>query len=293
MSILDNVLTKNSVLIVDDEPENLEVLARVLQDEYVVHKESDGIAAVRTAKEKRPDVILLDVHMPGITGPDVIATLKDFDETKEIPIIILLDLDRLDEDDEDFLFGAVDYIQKPLPPVVVKSRVRNHMRIVNQKRILDQLDEQDRATGVASIRYMKSRLDLEWRRAVRECTPLSMLVLAVDDFVNLGENKEERNDILKSVAALIKSHLKRPMDLIAHWERGVFIILLPNTPNYGADIVAEMIRISVEKNPFLREEKGEPVYVTVSIKAYCTVPERNRTSEEYLSQILESFAGAK
>ena len=290
---LVNGAGKNSVLIVDDEMENVNLLAEILRDEYIVYSENNGVDAIKTAKEKQPDVILLDVKMPGVSGLEVISALRGYNETKEIPVIILLEADMLeDEDDgEDFLSDAVDYIQKPLPPVIVKSRLRNHMRIVNQKRILDQLDGLDKLTEVFSQSFMQVRMEQEWRRAMRDGSSLSLLFLGVDDF---SIHKEQHGsecceEILKHVAHLIKSNLRRPMDVATRWDGDVFAVLFPNTPAYGAAVVAETIRVNIEKTPFLNEKDGGQIYITVTINVSSAKPKKESSLQDFVSRAIDDF----
>ena len=277
----------NSVLIVDNEQANLEFLSKILSDEYFVYTVDNGQEAIKTAMAKRPDVILVDADMPDMSGRELIAALRSLRETKEIPVIILLEIDSFDEEEEDFLYGAVDYIQKPLPSVVVKSRLRNYMRVVNQRRILDQMEGLDKATGVFSAKFFQTRLGQEWRRAMRDGSYLSLLMLGVDDWNTY--NEDQRDGILKDAAAVIKNSLKRPMDLLARWEDELFVVILPNTPEYGASVVAEMIRVNIEKTSFQEKDPGGPVPVTISISVNSINPEMNSIPKDFFSLALVNY----
>lgn len=279
---MDFKLGKNSVLIIDNVLEDRDFLADVLIDEYDIYKESDAESAIAAAKSLEPDVILLNVRMEEEGG--VMAALRDSYETQNIPVIILLEADSLEDEEGDFLIGAVDYIQKPLPPVVVKSRVRNHMRLVNQKRVLDQLDEIDSLTDTFSPKFFRNRLNQEWRRAMRDNTPLSILV------VGLCPDQRADEDIVKNIAIVIKNNIKRAMDIAAYWGDGVFAVLLPNTPAYGADIVAEIIRISIEKTPIVKEDEGT-VYAEAVICVNCAKPEFGSSGEELFAHTFEMLKG--
>ena len=279
---------KNIVLVVDDQQENLDLLTRILEEEYIVLQASNGANAVEMAKERLPDVILLDAVMPGVSGPEVMDELKSFAETEEIPVIILLEMDMVEDDDDGFLLGAVDYIQKPLPTIVVKSRVRNHMRIVNQKRMLDQLYDIDSLTGVFGKKFFETRMDQEWRRAMRDGTQLSMLTVAIDDFASYDTKKG--NEILKTVSAITKSNLKRPMDILARWENEIFLALLPNTYAYGAAVLAEIIRKSIEEAKIPSNDGSS---VTASIGVNWVYPEKHSSSAKFVPDALETFDHAR
>jgi putative two-component system response regulator len=122
--------TKQKVLIVDDEPANLRVLKRILGDLYRLSFAKSGEEALRLVERDLPDLILLDVMMPGMTGFEVCEALKKNSVSSIIPVIFVTALsDELDEA-KGFEVGAVDYITKPISPAVVKARVRTHLSLV-------------------------------------------------------------------------------------------------------------------------------------------------------------------
>jgi len=117
-----------TILIVDDVRTNINVLSEIFKLEYVLKVANNGNDALRIANsEGKPDIILLDVMMPEITGYEVCKKLKDCADTKDIPIIFITAME--DEKDEEYglSLGAIDYITKPFSPNLVKSRVKNHL----------------------------------------------------------------------------------------------------------------------------------------------------------------------
>lgn len=123
-------MNRAKILLVDDEATNLKVLRNVLQDQYQLMFAKQGDEALQLAAEHRPDLILLDVMMPGKTGFDVCAELKQNPELSPIPVIFVTALkDELDET-KGFELGAVDYITKPISPAVVRARVKTHLSLV-------------------------------------------------------------------------------------------------------------------------------------------------------------------
>ncbi|TGN11081.1 HD domain-containing phosphohydrolase [Leptospira ilyithenensis] len=119
------------VLIVDDEPANLQVLKQILQDEYELLFAKDGARAIELALQEEPDLILLDVMMPDLTGHEVCKTLKSKLVTKSIPIIFVTAMSEVEDEEIGFNLGAVDYITKPVSPPIVKARVRTHLSLVD------------------------------------------------------------------------------------------------------------------------------------------------------------------
>jgi PleD family two-component response regulator len=130
---------KNTVLIVDDENINLKILSHILENEYTVYTSEDGISAVEKAKELLPDLILLDIIMPGTDGYATLVRLKSLEETKEIPVIFISGLSHSDEEEKGLSLGAVDYITKPFSATIIQLRVRHQIQIINQTRKIKQL----------------------------------------------------------------------------------------------------------------------------------------------------------
>jgi putative two-component system response regulator len=123
------------LLIVDDEPTNLKVLKQVLQQGYRLSFAKNGADALELAARELPDLILLDVMMPEMTGFEVCLQLKSQSNTQHIPVIFVTALkDEVDET-KGFECGAVDYITKPITPVIVKARVRTHLSLVSAEEL--------------------------------------------------------------------------------------------------------------------------------------------------------------
>jgi len=119
-----------TILVVDDEPTNLQVLRQILQDDYRLLFARDGHKALALAASERPQLILLDVMMPGLTGHDTCEALKRDAATSAIPVIFVTALSDVDDEARGFELGAVDYITKPVSPPIVRARVRNHLSLV-------------------------------------------------------------------------------------------------------------------------------------------------------------------
>lgn len=118
------------LLLVDDEPTNLQVLRGILQADYRLLYARDGATALKLARDERPDLLLLDVMMPGMSGHEVCRTLKAEAATQSIPVVFVTALADAGDEAQGFDTGAVDYIIKPVSPPVVKARVRTHLSLV-------------------------------------------------------------------------------------------------------------------------------------------------------------------
>lgn len=121
---------RQCLLLVDDEPTNLQVLRHILQEDYRLLFAKDGPKALELAGRERPALVLLDVMMPGMTGHEVCQQLKNDPATREIPVIFVTALADTEDEAKGFEVGAVDYITKPVSPAIVKARVRTHLSLV-------------------------------------------------------------------------------------------------------------------------------------------------------------------
>ncbi len=122
--------TRQTLLLVDDEPTNLQVLRQILQDDYRLLFARDGDKALELAERERPGLILLDVMMPEVTGHEVCERLKAVPATAGIPVIFVTALSDVEDEAKGFELGAVDYITKPVSPAIVRARVRTHLSLV-------------------------------------------------------------------------------------------------------------------------------------------------------------------
>lgn len=136
-------LTANNILIVDDQPNNLQVLSTLLSQEgYRVRKATSGAFALKAVQSELPNLVLLDVQMPQIDGYEVCSRLKMSPDTRDIPVIFLSAMDDVNDKLRAFTVGGVDYITKPFQGLEVLARVRNHLLIQQQRIQLKQMQEE-------------------------------------------------------------------------------------------------------------------------------------------------------
>jgi CheY-like chemotaxis protein len=182
---------KNSVLIVDDEDMNIMALTHILNTEYTVLAVKDGQDAIEVAEEYHPDIILLDVIMPGMDGYDVITALKKSEKTQNIPVIFITGLSNPEDEEKGLTLGAADYISKPFSSAIVKLRVQNHMQIINQTRLIIEKDISEKSSR-AKAEFL-SRMSHEMR------TPMNTVM----GMIRLLENMDT-NDAGKRIDCLDK-----------------------------------------------------------------------------------------
>lgn len=138
----DALLVKGfSVLVVDDDPTNLRLLQEILKREYKVYPAPSGEKALHFLENQTPDLILLDVEMPGMSGYELIGRLKQDYRWQDIPVIFLTAQEGRDKEEQAFSLGAVDYILKPISSGVVTARVKLHLELEAYKKRLEQMVE--------------------------------------------------------------------------------------------------------------------------------------------------------
>jgi len=121
---------KYGILIVDDEKSNIIVLSDILKNDYKIYAVRNSMEAVETAEEDMPDLILLDIVMPGMDGYAVITALKNSEKTRDIPVIFITGLDATEAEEKGLALGAVDYIPKPFHASIVKLKIRNQIKLI-------------------------------------------------------------------------------------------------------------------------------------------------------------------
>jgi diguanylate cyclase (GGDEF)-like protein len=286
---------KNSLLIVDDDKSNLMMLSHILQPDYSVRIASNGVSAIRIAEKYGPDLILLDIIMPDMDGYGVFAALHSSEKTAHIPVIFITGLSNYNDEKKGLTLGAADYISKPFDDMIVKLRVQHQIRIVNQLRTIEHLSMMDQLTGIPNRRNFDNRLRAEWGRAIRENSPLSLLMMDVDRFKNYNDTYGHRqgDKALCLVANVLTQTIKRTSDFIARWGGEEFTVLLPNTDFDGGVAIAEQIRADIEAVELFCDD-GTLTKITVSIGVYAHNPTTPSCSiDEFFLKADEALYNAK
>ncbi|QAU33330.1 HD domain-containing phosphohydrolase [Janthinobacterium sp. 17J80-10] len=137
---MNDFRNRQTILIVDDAPENIELLKSILEKDYQIKAAIDGNAALRICySEAPPDLVLLDIIMPGMSGHEVCRRLKANPDRRRIPVIFITAMDAMEDERLGLDIGAVDYITKPISPAIVQARVRTHLALYDQTRELESM----------------------------------------------------------------------------------------------------------------------------------------------------------
>ncbi len=235
------------VLVVDDAIENIRILRHMLKDEYRVVFALDGEKAVEIAFAQSPDLILLDVLMPGMDGYEVCRELKRSVRTWDIPVIFVTSLNNPEDETRAFDAGGVDFISKPLNAAVVRARVRTHLTLKKQSDLLRAMTLTDVLTGVANRRCFDESLNREWRRCERAGDSVGLIMADIDHFKLFNDyyGHQAGDACLLTVAATLRECARRASDIVARYGGEEFAVLLPQETLDGANMVAEKILDSV------------------------------------------------
>ena len=285
---------KNSLLIVDDEKMNLKILTHILGTDYTIYTATNGISALEKTKEYMPDLILLDIIMPGMDGYQVISELKKLEKIRNIPVIFTSSLDTIEAEEKGLSLNAADYITKPFNSTLVKLRVRNQIQIVNQFRTIERLGMIDPLTNIANRRSFDDRLCMEWTQAMREQTPISLLMMDLDRFKNLNDTygHQQGDAVLQAVSKIFTHSFRRAGDFAARWGGEEFVVLLPNTPLAGAMDVAEKIRTDVE-SAVIYGIDGSTLRTTISIGITSQIPAQGGLTDAFIASADKALYAAK
>ena len=260
-------LERPRLLVVDDQPINIQVLNQIFQADHEVFMATNGAQALEICTHNPPDLILLDVVMPEMDGLEVCRRLKANPATADLPIIFVTAQNSPEEETCALEAGGVDFISKPVTPAVVRARVKNHLTLKAQG---DQLRAQvfiDGLTGVANRRRFDEALANEWRRCRRSTAPLALIMIDIDHFKRYNDRygHQAGDTCLQAVAASLKSALGRSHDLVARYGGEEFVCLLPEADMDGTLAKAEYLRQSIEKLAIPHADSDTATVVTISL----------------------------
>ena len=265
------------ILVVDDEQSEAQIISEVLKKAgYAVSTATDGFKAIAACKVRTPDLILLDVQMPFMSGPDVFQRLRNEEKTRFIPIIFMTKLGERPPSGASDEFGDHNTITKPLEASDLISRVKTSLKIkaltdeIRKKEgMIRELSMIDPLTSLHNTRYLSDFLKMELKRAQRYSIPFSVALAEIDQYKELL--KERGQNVVDSMLvelAAIMSKGNRQSDLLARTSLCEFCIALPHTPAEGAAEVAERVRNIVAQTQFTVDDGSATMTLSLGICQY-------------------------
>jgi diguanylate cyclase (GGDEF)-like protein len=266
-NLLNAVTGRPKLLVVDDQPINIQVIHQIFSADCQVFMATSGPQALVICKDNPPDLVLLDVVMPGMDGFEVCTKLQADEATKNIPVIFVTAHSDAFQETQGLAAGAVDFISKPVNPAVVRARVKTHLTLKFQSDLLRQLVFLDGLTGVFNRRHFDQQLDKEWGRATRNESALSVILVDVDFFKRYNDlyGHQSGDDCLKSIAMALKSALRRPADMVARYGGEEFVCVLPDTPFREAMVFAQHLEGVIRAIEIPHTDSEVSPFVTISL----------------------------
>ena len=293
----DSSLSKHTILLVDDQPENLRLLSDLLDEQgYEVQQSINGEIALRAIAKASPDLILLDINLPDMDGYAICQQLRSNPDTVDIPIIFVSALDEPWDKVKAFSSGGSDYISKPFKVVEVLARVENQLKIQQLQQQLKAQNAQlkqaikelqrlaaiDELTQVASRRRFDSYLSDCWKTALQSGSELTLILAQVANFnfYSEGKNPKVGDVCLYQIAQKIKQGVQDQEDLVARYGTLTFAVILPGKSEVAGIEIAEVLQQKIRK---LKTPAGCP-----SLSLSIGVSSASNNFGEGLGALLES-----
>lgn len=271
------------ILIIDDSVLQVAHLSSILKDDYDITAAHTAAEGLEYAKSGEYSLILLDVIMPGIDGFTLLKMLQEELVTQRVPVILITSLSDIENEERGLMLGAVDYIVKPFHPLIVKARVRTHIKLYQYRTQVEQQSMTDQMTGVANRRSHDINSITKWNKASRLQVPFSVCMFDIDKFKvyndTFGHPAGDR--VIASVAQTVSSRLKRSTDFFARYGGEEFVAILLGDADTAAFEHMKTIRRAVEElhiphNPEVSQ------WVTISIGGVTVTPQIGNSYEAYL-----------
>lgn len=289
-----NQIFEATILAVDDDTSVILALRKMLAVYGRSLFATSGLQALEVARTELPDLILLDMEMPGMDGLEVCRALKANSETADIPVLFITSHSEPGFEEKVFAVGAADYIPKPLNPAVVMARAKIHLdnRLALAK--LRSLAQTDGLTGVANRRSFDERLGQEWARALRQQSPLSLLMIDIDEFKKYNDSfGHQQGDVcLQAVASALNAAIRRPADFVARFGGEEFVMLLPETNTEGAAVMAEQLVKKVESLGLAHAVTAARPSITISVGYAALTPVAANESRPRVEDLLSAADSA-
>ncbi len=266
-STRDAAMVTPTILVIDDDRVLTRLFEGILNSVGKVMIANTGVAGLELARTEQPDLILLDVQMPGQDGFDIISELKTDPMVRHIPVIFITGEILPEIESHCLEAGGADYIAKPVNPRVLKARALTHLLIKQQSDMLADLTYRDALTDAINRAAFAEMLAVECDRAAWKNRAISLLLIDVDHFkaYNAIYGHIAGDDVLASIVMAISKIANRPGDIVARIAGDRFAVLLPETPATTAVEIAKRSCEAVRRLGVRNSGSATADVVTVTI----------------------------
>ena len=254
---------KPIVLIVEDDPDARDILSELLADRYEVESAGDGETALEMAAKSIPDLVLLDLFLPGLDGFGTLQRLRNNKVTSDVPVIFLSAQGDAHTKTQGLALGAQDYLAKPFSAQELIARVERTLHQTAQREHFRALAETDALTGLPNFRSFRARLEEEVRRADRYKSPLACAMMDLDGLKQINDalGHGAGNRAIQAFGDAIRSEL-RDTDFGARYGGDEFVVLFPQTAAEQTQLFAERLRRRLQR---VSAELGIPVRTSIGV----------------------------
>lgn len=254
---------KPTVMIVDDAAVNIQALIAILGNEYHIKVANSGGRCLSLLQDYQlPDLILLDIMMPDMDGYQVCKHIKSTPEIQHIPVIFITSKDDQDDEEKGLKLGAVDYITKPIKPVITLARIKTHVTLKLQYDRLADIAEKDQLTGLYNRHYLYELANQKVSFAHRHKTPLSIMMIDIDHFKKINDENGHLigDEVIVQVAQVFLTNARNE-DIVCRFGGEEFVLLMDHCDQQQAKDKAEFFRSQVEA----LKPRGLSVSVSIGI----------------------------
>lgn len=272
------------LLVVDDQPVNIQALYEIFHRDHEVFMATSGQQALEMCQSNPPDLILLDVIMPEMGGLEVCKLLKQESETRDIPIIFVTAMNSTEDETSGLEAGAVDFITKPVNPVVVRARVHTHLTLKHQTDLLRSMVFIDGLTGVANRRRFDEYFKMDWNRCRRYKMPLALYMIDVDHFKKYNDLYGHRQgDVCLQKVASILAEQMRSYDLVARYGGEEFVCILSRIDFASATLKAKKVVNALFELAIPHAASETAQVVTISLGVAVTIPDDSQNENDLIA----------
>lgn len=292
---MDESTLRPKLLIVDDMPANITLLVGSLEGQFELRVATSGSDALEAVSEDPPDLILLDVSMPGMSGQEVCRRLKSEPETAPIPIIFLTGRDEEDDELQGLALGAADYVTRPFSLPILRARIQTHLKMKSYQDQLERLAFLDGLTGIPNRRRFDEFLAHHGSLASRSQSPIGVIIMDIDYFKIYNDTfgHQGGDDCLQKVGQTLAKFRCRSTDLVARYGGEEFACILPGTHMQGTELVAENLRKSIADLRIPHSPKSGFEHVSISLGISSRVPLLGEKSTAILQEADQALYHAK
>lgn len=271
------------ILIVEDDRLYAARLKKILEDEYevtIVETAEEGLYYIGTDDYS---LVMADIILPGMDGFTMLKRLQEEFMTESVPVILFTSLDDVESEQRGLMMGAVDYIRKPCHPMVLKARIKTHIKLYNYRRQVEHQSRTDQLTGVANRRQHDYYSVVKWSEAARLKIPFSVCMFDIDRFKVYNDTfgHPEGDKVINAVAKTASRYLQRSTDFFGRYGGEEFVALMLGDNARMAFEHQKKIRQAIEDLHIPHPDSVSP-WVTVSIGGVTVIPEPGSSYSFYL-----------